>query len=191
MFAIIVIIFQIVTVLFIAIFGRTNNTTSLTDLASNNGLVTSTATLLIGFALMYSPYRKFCVFSLTVLLMVVCISAQTNILFGTFWDSCFNGFSSSFNININLLLRSLFASLTVLLTALDFIGLFKYWQIYLLVAPIMTVGFSLNDSILIYGLKAFDGGGGLTIFLYSGVCSLMIWILSVKGKIDKTRYRIK
>ena len=188
MFAIIVIIFEAVAVLFIGIFARTNSTSSLT--ATNYGFFADTATLLLGFTLMYSPYRKFSLFSFVVLLMVISISAQTNILFGTFWDSCFNGFSSSFSIDINLLLRSMFASLAVLLTVLDFIGLFSYWQVYLLIAPIMTIGFSLNSSILIYGLKVFDGGGGLTIFLYSGMCSLMIWILSIKGKIDKSRYHI-
>ena len=29
------------------------------------------------------------------------------------------------------------------------------------------------------------------VFLYSGVCSIMIWALCIRGKIDKGRYRIK
>jgi hypothetical protein len=191
MFSVIVIIFEAVVVLFIAIFARTNSTTSLASTATNYSFFADGLTLLLAFTLMYSPYRKFSLFSLVVLLMVISVAAQTNILFGTFWDSCFNGFSSSFNIDITLLLRSMFASLAVLLTVLDFIGLFNYWQVYLLIAPIMTIGYSLNSSLLIYGLKVFDGGGGLAIFLYSGVCSLMIWVLTVRGKIDASRYRIK
>ena len=44
---------------------------------------------------------------------------------------------------------------------------------------------------MVYGLDTFDGGGGMTVFLYSGVCSLMIWILCIRGKIDPSRYKIK
>jgi len=146
---------------------------------------------MLAFTLMYSPFRKLSLFTLASLLIVVAISAQTNILFGTLWDSMFKGFSASFTLDVTLMVRSIFASLSVLLTVLDFVGLFNYWQIYLLIAPIMTIGYSLNSAILTYGLKVFDGGGGLCIFLYSGVCSLMIWALSIRGKIDVSRYRIK
>ena len=89
------------------------------------------------------------------------------------------------------MIRCVFASLAVLLTVLDFIGLFDYWQVYLLIAPIMTIGYSLNSAIITYGLKTYDGGGGYTIFLYSGICSLMIWVMCIRGKIDNNRYRIK
>jgi hypothetical protein len=140
---------------------------------------------------MYSPFRKLTIFAFVSLLIVISVTAQTNILFGTLWDSCFNGFSSSFQITAILLLRSIFACLAILLTILDFVGLFDYWQVYLLIAPIMTIGYSLCSSIIIYGLKTFDGGGGVSIFLYSGVCSLMIWALCIRGKIDKHRYQIK
>jgi hypothetical protein len=140
---------------------------------------------------MYSPFRKLSIFAFVSLLLVISIAAQTNILFGTFWDGCFNGFSSSFQITGNVLMRSAFACLSVLLTVLDFVGLFDYWQVYLLIAPIMTIGYSLCSAIIIYGLKTFDGGGGVGIFLYSGMCSLMIWALSIRGKIDSNRYIIK
>lgn len=140
---------------------------------------------------MYSPFRKLSIFAFVSLLIVISITAQTNILFGTLWDNCFNGFSSSFQITGNLLLRTVFGCLSVLLTVLDFVGLFDYWQVYLLIAPIMTIGYSLCSAIIVYGLKTFDGGGGVSIFLYSGVCSLMIWALSIRGKIDSHRYVIK
>jgi ammonia channel protein AmtB len=35
---------------------------------------------------------------------------------------------------------------------------------------------------MVYGLKVFDGGGGMTVFLYSGVCSLMIWIICLRNR---------
>ena len=89
------------------------------------------------------------------------------------------------------MIRCIFASFAVLLTVLDFVGLFDYWQVYLLLAPIMTIGFALNSSIVIYGLNTFDGGGGYLIFLYSGIVSLMIWLVCIRGKIDNNRYRIK
>ncbi len=47
----------------------------------------------------------------------------------------------------------------------------------------MAIGYSLCSAILVYGLNVYDGGGGLQIFLFSGVCSLMIWIISLRGKI--------
>lgn len=140
---------------------------------------------------MYSAFRKLTMFSFVNLIIVISIAAQTNILFGTFWDSCFNGFSSSFQITALLLIKTVFSCLSVLLTVLDFIGLFDYWQIYLIIAPIMTIGYSLNSAIIIYGLKTFDGGGAFRVFLYSGIFSLMIWALCIRGKIDHDRYRIK
>lgn len=193
MFSIIVIIFESIAVLFIGIFARSTDTsiTSTTNSTANATLIGDSLTLILAFTFMYSPWRKLSIFALVSLIIVISVAAQTNILFGTFWDSCFNGFSSSFQVTALLLIRSVFASFTVLLTVLDFVGLFDYWQVYLLIAPIMTIGFSLNSAIVIYGLKTFDGGGGCLIFLYSGICSLMIWAFCVRGKIDNNRYRIK
>ena len=65
---------------------------------------------------------------------------------------------------------------------LDFLGIFGYWQIFLLIAPLLTIGYTLNSAILIYGLKIFDGGAGLQAFFFSGVASLLIWVISIRGK---------
>lgn len=147
--------------------------------------------LMFAFTLLYTPFRKLSLSSLGILLIVIGLTVQTNILFETFWTSCFNGFSSSFQFTITLLIRCLYASLAVLLTALDFIGLFGYWQVFFIMAPIMGIGYSLFEAILVEGLSTFDGGGGMTVFLYSGVCSLMIWALCIRGKINPARYKIK
>lgn len=193
MFSIIVIIFEAIAVLFIGIFARSTDTsvTSSNNGTSNSTLITDSLTLMLAFTFMYSPFRRLSIFVFVSLLIVIAVAVQTNILFGTFWDSCFNGFYSSFQITATLIVRSIFASLAVLLTVLDFVGLFDYWQIYLLIAPIMTIGFSLCSSIVIYGLNTFDGGGGCLIFLYSGICSLMIWLMCIRGKADINRYRMK
>jgi hypothetical protein len=190
MFSIAVIILEIIAVLFIGIFARSNDT-STSSYSSYGTLITDSLTLLLAFTFMYSPFRKLSIFSFVSLLIVISIAVQTNLLFGTFWDSCFNGFYSSFQVTATLVIRCIFASFAVLLTVLDFVGLFDYWQVYLVIAPIMTVGFALNSSIVIYGLNTFDGGGGYLIFLYSGVVSLMIWLVCIRGKIDNNRYRIK
>lgn len=186
MFSIIVITFEALSVLFIGIFARSTATVS-----TYYDLLESSLVLLLGFTLMYSPFRKFSIFSLVVLLMAISIAVQTDILFGTFWDSCFKGFASSFELSSVLLVKALYASLTVLLTCLDFVGLFDYWQVFMIIAPLMTIGSSLCSSILLYGLKVYDGGGGLTVFFYSGVCSLIIWIVSLRGKIPMNKYKIK
>ena len=190
MFSIAVIIFEAIAVLFIGIFARSNDT-STSSYSSYGTLITDSLTLLLAFTFMYSPFRKLTIFSFVSLLIVISVAVQTNLLFGTFWDSCFNGFYSSFQVTATLVIRCIFASFAVLLTVLDFVGLFDYWQVYLVIAPIMTIGFALNSSIVIYGLNTFDGGGGYLIFLYSGMVSLMIWLVCIRGKIDNNRYRIK
>ncbi len=48
----------------------------------------------------------------------------------------------------------------------------------------MTIGYGLGSAIMIYGLNAYDGGGGVTVFLYSGICSIIIWFLCVRSKIS-------
>ena len=46
----------------------------------------------------------------------------------------------------------------------------------------MSIGFSLNSAIITYGLKAFDGGGGLQIFFLSGLFSYSLWIIGFRFK---------
>ena len=72
--------------------------------------------------------------------------------------------------------------LMIVLVSMDFIGIFQYWQMYLIMSAILTVGFSINYGINVHGLDIFDGGGAYTIYLYSGVAALVIWILVIRGK---------
>lgn len=48
----------------------------------------------------------------------------------------------------------------------------------------MNIGFAFSSALVIYGLDTYDGGYGIATFLFSGMCSLMIWLLSVRGKIS-------
>lgn len=48
----------------------------------------------------------------------------------------------------------------------------------------MTIGYSFSSALITYGLDTYDGGCGISVFLFSGVCSLMIWLLSIRGKIS-------
>jgi hypothetical protein len=73
------------------------------------------------------------------------------------------------------------AIFAVLLVSLDFIGIFRYWQIYVILIPIINFGWSFNYCVLRYGLNIFDGCGGLTVFLFSGVVSIAIWVVSVRA----------
>lgn len=72
---------------------------------------------------------------------------------------------------------------------MDYLGIFIYWQIYLFIAPIITLGYTFNSAILISGLKIFDGGAGMQAFLFSGIASLLIWFLSVRGKITLSLHK--
>ena len=169
---------QLIAVIFIGAFGRSISSDSTSPTYLLNNMV-----FLVGVTLIYVPYKKLALHSIGVLIISLAITFETYVLMATFWDSCFNGFNTEFQLNILLLVRSSFCQLAVLLIFMDFIGIFAYWQIYLMIAPLIGVGYSLNSAILIQGLKIFDGGGGIQIFLFSGVLSLFIWLLSVRGKV--------
>jgi hypothetical protein len=190
MFEVVVIVFEAVVALFIGIFGRSTDTTTSLD-TTYFTIISDSFALMLAFTLMYSPYRKLSLVSLLLLLLVVAVAVQTNFLFDTFWTYCFTGFSSSFAITSSLIIRSLFAGLAALITVLDFMGLFPFWQVYFIMALTMSFGFSLTQDIIVYGLKTYDGGGGMTVFLYSGVCSLMVWALCLRGKVHPSKYKIK
>lgn len=189
MFATIVIIFEIIAVLFLGIFARTNSLLSLST--TYGSLFNNCLMLMFSFTLMYTPFRKFNFYTLVSLLIVVSVTAQFYFLIGVFWDSVFSGFSSSFDVGLTLITRSIFVSLSVLLTVLDFVGIFIYWQVYIIIGSVMAFGFSLCSAIIIKGLKSFDGGGGLLVFMFSGVCSLVIWSMCVRGKIELAKYKIQ
>lgn len=143
------------------------------------GLVT-----ILGFVLMSSTYRKLSLFSLVILVFISFFTIEVNTLFMTLWSSCFTSFSKEVTITKNLLVNSVYAALGVIITCMDFIGLFEYWQVFTLIAFIMTIGCSLCSAIGIYGLDTYDGGEASSVFLFSGMSSLMIWFMSVRGKIS-------
>ena len=73
----------------------------------------------------------------------------------------------------------------VLLIAIDYIGIFRYWQIYMLIVPIISFLWTFNHAVFRYGLKIFDGGCGLDVFLFSGVVTLVLWVIAVRTKHDR------
>lgn len=82
------------------------------------------------------------------------------------------------------MISSVYIALGVIITCLDFIGLFEFWQVYAIISLVMTIGASLVANIILKGLGTFDGGFGISTFLFSGICSLMIWMLSIRGKVN-------
>ena len=78
-----------------------------------------------------------------------------------------------------------------LITVLDFVGMFPYWQVYFAITTIMATGFGLVQGVVVDGLDTFDGGAGISVFLYSGVCSLMIWVICLRGQVRADKYKIK
>ena len=142
MFSVIVIVFQAVVALFIAIFARTTDTaTSL--VTTYFSLISDTLAFMFSFVFMYTSYRKLSFFSVLLVLVVTAVTAQTSFLFDTFWTYTFTDFSGNFAVTFNLITRCLFASLAVLITTLDFMGLFSHWQIYFIMGPVMAIGYSL------------------------------------------------
>lgn len=73
------------------------------------------------------------------------------------------------------------AIFTIILICIDYIGIFRYWQIYMIIVPVVNFGWSFNYYVLRYGLQIFDGCGGLTIFAFSGVVTIAMWVVSVRG----------
>lgn len=184
MFSVVVIVTQLLAVIFIGAFGRSTSSDSTSPTYLLNNLI-----MLAAFTIMYTPYKKLALHSYVLLLVVMCLVLETYLLFGTFWDSCFNGFSEEFEINNKLLVRASFAMLAVLLTVLDFVGVFAFWQVHLLFIPVMVIGYALNSAVLLLGLKIFDGGVGMQAFLYSAVISFMIWVISVRGKVTVSLHK--
>jgi hypothetical protein len=89
MFSVIIVVLQVLYLVFIAAFMRASSVDT-----TNLSLIIPCLALLLAFTLMYTPYRKLSLFSLVMLLLVISVTIQTNILFGTFWDSCFTSFST-------------------------------------------------------------------------------------------------
>ena len=97
MISVIVIAFEVVSVFFLAIFVRTNDTTSLSTTYFT--LLSDSLALMLAFTLMYAPFRKLSIISLLTLLTILGITLQTSLLFTTFWSSCFNGFNANFQLS--------------------------------------------------------------------------------------------
>ena len=133
---------------------------------------------------MNSTYRKLSIFSLVLLLFISFLTIQLNFLFFNFWESCFTSFSNTQDITTEEMISSVYAALAVIITCLDFLGLFEYWQVFAIISLLMTIGSSLVSNIVFKGLLTYDGGFAIGAFLFSGVTSLMIWMLSVRGRIS-------
>jgi len=80
------------------------------------------------------------------------------------------------------MIESSLAIFPILIVMIDFIGIWKYWQFYVFLVPIINLGWSLNYAILRYGITIFDGGLGLNVFLFSGVLTIVIWVVSIRGR---------
>lgn len=115
------------------------------------------------------------------LLVVLGINFQWNLLWFQFWKSCFVGFKVNVVINVELLVNCASCTLCCLLSFMDFLGKISWNQI-LIVSLTNSIGFSLNSAVITYGLKAFDGGGGMQIFFLSGIYGYCIWIFGIRFK---------
>jgi hypothetical protein len=74
------------------------------------------------------------------------------------------------------------AVFVVLLVCLDFVGIFKYWEIYMMIVLFVGFGWSFISALFRYVLKIFDGEGGMSVFLFSGVVTVVIWWIAVRGR---------
>lgn len=119
--------------------------------------------------------------SLANLLILIAINFQWNLLWFQFWKSCFSGFNVTFTVEPSLLINCISCSLCCLLSFSDFLGKIS-WNQLLFISLIQSIGFSLNSAVIIYGLKAFDGGGGIQIFFLSGLYSYSMWLLGFRPK---------
>jgi hypothetical protein len=119
--------------------------------------------------------------SLGSVLVVVAICVQWSLLWSVLWNSCFLGFSTSFTLTVTNLIQSMQSALCTILVATDFIGRLYHNQL-MYVCLIMNVLFTLNSAILNYGLRIFDGGCGMQVFLLSGVYCLIAWVVASRIK---------
>lgn len=98
-----------------------------------------------------------------------------------FWNSCFLGFSKEYTLTIGDLIQCEQCALCLLLVCTDLIGKVFYSQL-VYICLVLSVGFSLNSGILNYGIKIFDGGAGMQVFLFSAVFFMVAWIIETRLK---------
>ena len=176
MFALVVLFIQIIILFFIG--GISRSTTANTEYQ----YFTKNCLLMLCFVLISAPYKKLTVHAFMVMVIGITIAFEVELLMGRLWQHLFSQFTTTFQIDAKILIECSQAMLAVLLVCLDFIGIFQYWQMYLIMSPILTFGFAMNFGINTFGLKAYDGGGGFNIFLYSGAAAFVIWFFVVRGK---------
>jgi hypothetical protein len=57
-----------------------------------------------------------------------------------------------------------------------------YYSQLVYISLILSVGFSLNSAVFTYGIKIYDGGCGMQVFLFSAVFSLIAWVVGMRMK---------
>lgn len=136
---------------------------------------------MIGFALLGAARKNLSWSSLGNLLILVGICMQWNLLWSVFWNSCFNGFSKEYRLSVTDLVQCEQCVLCLMLIGMDLVGRVYYSQL-VYISLIMSVGFSLNSAVFNYGIKIFDGGAGMQVFLFSAVFVLVAWASGMRMK---------
>ena len=183
MFSVYVIVFECLMIIFFGAFVRLD-TSSLSSIDYFSGSLVFLLGIMVfnlGFAMIFAAQKMLSWSSIGNLLVILAINFQWNLLWFQLWKSCFNGFSVTFNVTSTLLINCIACSLCCLLSFTDFLGKLS-WRQVMIVSLIESIGFSLNSAIISYGLKAFDGGGGIQLFFLSGVYSYSIWFIGFKLK---------
>lgn len=88
------VIIQFLILVFIGGFARTTTAFSSSFYLGTNVL------FLLTWTLMNTPFKKLTLHALTILLLVVALTFECNLLFGRFWYSVFNEFSTSYELTL-------------------------------------------------------------------------------------------
>lgn len=92
-FALILLIIQFVILIFIGGFARTTQI-----LTPSSTFLTQNLLFIFAWTLMNSPYKRLTLFSITVMLIIIAVTFESNLLFGRFWYSVFNSFQASYEL---------------------------------------------------------------------------------------------
>lgn len=125
--------------------------------------------------------------SLGNLVVLLAICMQWTLLWTAFWNSCFLGFNTTYTLTIADLIQCSQCTLCLLLVTTDFLGKIHHSQLVYL-SLLLSIGFSLNASIFAYGLKIYDSGAGMQVFLFSSVFFIVAWVCAMlRKKLEVTK----
>jgi hypothetical protein len=172
-FGITLIILQLMMILAFAIFVRMDVTDDPLDKERSPALVNSNIMILLGFGYLMTTLKHNNLSVLTYCLLTHALVMQLYLLIQAFWSQIFNAFALDFYLLINekLLARACYCVASSIIALAAVIGRVNPTEL-VKIALMHVAGYALNEQIIFTALKAYDTGGGMSIYLFGAYFGL-------------------